>query len=277
MVLLTPERKRSIKALARTGDGYYRRAAKVAAVVRGRVLEVAPLSLSFRGAYDSHEAAMAAVPADKLPGYNHEEIAEVSFEQMCRLAPWDYPVLYWLNRLFELDCRRVLDAGGHMGTKYRAFSGYLAGRDASMAWTIYDLPEIVKAGRRQAELDRLDELRFVDDLRDSGPVDVLLASGLLQYLDIPFGTLIGRMREKPAWILINKLAVREGRTVVTLENFGKALVPYRIRCRSDFFKEIDALGYAIEDSWENPTLSHVIPTHPELGASTSIGLCLRLA
>ncbi|MFV0295386.1 MAG: methyltransferase, TIGR04325 family [Hyphomicrobiaceae bacterium] len=276
MLTITSEQKRAIKSLVRRGNTYYRRMADAGAMVRGRLLNVAPISITYRGAYESYAQAISAVPASKLPGYNHEDIAETSFDFMCRLAPWDYPVLYWLNRLLGDNGGHILDAGGHMGTKYRAFSGYIDfGPDVT--WTVYDLPEIIKAGRRKAAEDHLDALTFIDAPGEAGHVDILLASGLLQYLDISFTDLIGQLRHKPPSIIINKLAVRDGDMVVTLENFGPALVPYQIRCRDDFFAEIRALGYRVVDEWQNPTLAHVIPTHPELGPSTSLGLVLELA
>ncbi|MEZ5856471.1 MAG: TIGR04325 family methyltransferase [Hyphomicrobiaceae bacterium] len=274
MITLTAERRRTLKSVLHQGQSAYRLAAKSAAVIKGRLLGITPLSLGFRGAYATYDAAMAAVPRDTLAGYNHEDIADISFDVMCKIAPWDYPVLYWLDRLLRGEGGRLLDAGGHMGTKYRAFSNYLD-LGPSVDWIIYDLPAIVQAGRRRAENDNLESLIFTDQLDDVGRIDILLASGLLQYLDIPFSQLVGQLAVRPQHILINKLAVRDGATVVTLENFGRALVPYQIRSQMAFFEEIDQLGYRIVDTWDIPSLSHTITTHPELGASRSMGLYLE--
>lgn len=218
---------------------------------------------------------MAAVPERKLAGYNHEAIADVAFVEMCRVALWDYPVLYWLERLAP-EISRIVDAGGHMGTKFRAFRNHLKLRPGC-EWIVYDVPAIVKAGRERAEKDGLNGLSFTDDLASVKQAEIFLASGLLQYLDIPFPELIGKLQEKPQHILINKLAVRDGETVVTLENFGKALVPYQIRARKPFFDDIEKMGYRVVDQWTIPSLSHVITTHPELGRSESVGCYLTLA
>lgn len=213
------------------------------------------------------------MPAKKLTGYNHNCVADISFDVMCRVAAWDYPVLYWLQRLLP-GAARVLDAGGHMGTKFRAFQKHLD-LGPLLEWIIYDVPAIVSAGRKLAVDQGIQGLSFADDLSAVPATDILLASGLLQYLDISFTEFIGRLAVRPRHLIINKLAVRDGETIVTLENFGMAMIPYQIRSRRPFFAEIEQLGYRVVDEWTIPSLSHTISTHPEFGASQIIGCYLR--
>jgi putative methyltransferase (TIGR04325 family) len=194
---------------------------------------------------------------------------------MCRVAPWDYPVVFWLERLlYESGC--VLDAGGHMGTKYRAFRQYLRLEERKIRWIIYDLPVLVDQGKKRALEEGLNKLEFIDTLSNAPAVDIKLVSGLLQYLDIPFSDLVGQMRSLPQHIIVNKVALREEETIFTLENFGVALVPYQIRNRQVFLNEIHSMGYDIMDEWEIPSLSHVIPSRSEAGRSQSAGFYLKL-
>lgn len=86
---------------------------------------------------------------------------------------------------------------------------------------------------------------------------------VLQYLDVPLPSLLDRLPERPRHLLLNKVATREGDSVLTLENFGLAEVTYRIRDRSAF------------DQWEIESLSHRIPARPDLGASRSLGFALE--
>lgn len=232
------------------------------------------LNPRFEGAYASYEDAVAAVPKGLLVGYDNEAVTEIAFEQMCQIALWDWPVLYWLKRLEPIS--HILDAGGHMGTKYRAFRNHLALDQGKAQWMVYDVPAMVKAGRERAEKDGLSNLSFVDSLSDAPEADVLLASGLLQYLNIPFSDLLGQLRRRPPYLLLNKVATREGPSVFTLENFGSARVPYMIRDRQEFLSSLDGLGYDIVDQWRIPELSHMIPYHPRLGASVSYGYCAKL-
>lgn len=228
----------------------------------------------FSGAYASYQEAVASVRKDLLVGYDNDAVTEVAFDQMCRIALWDWPVLYWLKRLEPISC--VLDVGGHMGTKFRAFQNHLALREAGTRWIVYDVPAMVRAGRERAKRDGLTDLSFIDSLSEAPAADVLLASGLLQYLDVPFDELIGRLITRPRYLILNKVATREGASVFTLENFGCAKVPYMIRNRREFLSSLDALGYDVVDEWRIPELSHVITTHRHLGTSVSFGYCAKL-
>lgn len=94
------------------------------------------------GAYPDHASALGAVPEGQMKGYDHGDIAEVSFEAMCRLTLWDYPVILWLRDLWRPGLT-IVDAGGHMGTKYIAFAPHLPLAEAT--WCVLDLPAICVA------------------------------------------------------------------------------------------------------------------------------------
>ncbi len=235
----------------------------------GRLRMATGLPVRFSGAYASFDEALAAAQRQGIAGYDHDAVADVAFERMCQLVPWDYPVLFWLSRL-ESRIATVVDAGGHMGTKFRAFRRSLPSIDR-LNWTVYDLPAIVKAGEKRARADGLSALTFTSRLEDGGPCDLFLGSGLLQYLNVPLPELLGRLSAPPPHLLLNKVALRKGKTLVTLERIGPALVPYQIRNEAEFLEMLAALGYRIEDRWSIPSLSHTIDTHPKFGASESAG------
>ncbi len=259
---------------ARQAKRLLRRSVGLPNPTTGRPHNLFPPGTRFAGAYPTREAALAAIPQDVLAGYDHREVAPVSFERMCELVLWDYPILFWLARLLP-DAPHVVDAGGHMGTKYRAFSKVLA-LDPPVSWTIYDLPEIVRAGRARAEAEGLRALAFVEDPSEVAAVDVFLASGLFQYLDVPIATMLGRLPRLPPHLLVNKVANWDGKTTFTLENFGVALVPYQIRNTKEFLGEASQLGYEVVDEWQIAPLSHQLDTHPKLGHWSSSGFYMRL-
>ncbi len=168
----------------------------------------------------------------------------------------------------------MTDAGGHLGTKYIAFSGVL---DLSeVTWAVYDLPGIITAAReRQQNCELPQAIRFEmapDDLPNS---DLLLASGLLQYLDQPFAEFVQSLPHRPTYIIVNKVALWGRPKAFTIERIGAGRVPYQIRNRPAFEAEIAAMGYVIEDQWDIEGLGHVIATHPWLGQSQSAGYLLR--
>lgn len=240
----------------------------------GRLKYLSPFPRRFSGAYESYEKAMEAAGRTALAGYDNDEVTDVSFDQMCKIAPWDYPVLFWMNKL-EAELDGLVDAGGHMGTKYRAFRNHLS-LEPSFRWIVYDVAAVVRAGRARAQREDCPGLEFVDDISLAADVQLFLGSGLLQYLDKPLSQLISSMGTRPRHLLLNKVALRKGPEVVTLERIGPALVPYRMRNEAAFMRNVCQLGYKLVDRWSIPSLSHVVETHPELGASESAGFYFRL-
>lgn len=238
-----------------------------------RMLSQTARSTRFAGAYPGRDAALTALARFTTNGYDDEKIADISLEVMRRRAIWDYPVILWLDRLLP-DWPTVLDAGGHLGTKYTAFSEML---DLSaVSWTVYDLPGIVKAARRRQVEGTIPAAITFEDRPEHVPAcDILLASGLLQYLDMPLSDLIARLKHRPRFILLNKVALRNGGELHTMERIGRSRVLYRIRERQLWEAEIAGLGYEVLDTWEIAALGHVIPTHPWLGRSESRGYLLR--
>jgi putative methyltransferase (TIGR04325 family) len=230
----------------------------------------------FRGAFSSYEEALAAVSPGLLAGYNNQVVVDDAVELMSSILPSDEPVLQWLQRLLP-NVTTILDAGGHVGVKYRAFRERLRLDDRQVRWIVYDTPVMVRAGRQRAAADGLDRLSFIEKLRDAPPVDVMLCSGLLQFLDIPFTDLMRQLPTRPQHLILNKVATRDGRTVVMLDRFAGVEVPYQIRDRAEFLASLDGLGYEIVDEWVLPELAHPITADPSLGASTSRGYYARLA
>lgn len=242
-----------------------------ARMVHGRYLAFRPGKLRFRGAFASFDEAMASVRGGMLAGYDHDGVSDVSRSVMEQVPLWDYPILYWLMRLAP-ELSHVVDAGGHTGVKYRAFRRHL---DLDrLSWIVYDLPAQVKAGRALVRPeDRT--LSFVERLEDAPAADLLLASGLMPYLDGSLADLVRRLRVPPRYVLLNKVVTRDGPTVITLENFGVAEVPYQIRNEGEVPAALEALGYDIIDSWTIESLGHNIPTHPGLGRCVYRGYVAR--
>jgi putative methyltransferase (TIGR04325 family) len=241
--------------------------------IGGRLRYLSPFPRRFTGAYSSYEQAYSKAQSLGLAGYDHEEVADIALAQMSLVAPWDYPVLFWLRPLMgELD--GLVDAGGHVGTKYRAWRDLLP-IGSSFRWSVYDLPAIARVGARMAERDGLDQLSFFDRIEEAPASPLFLGSGLMQYLDTPLSALLRRMPRLPTHLILNKVALRKGAPVVTLERIGRSYVPYQVRSEGTFIEDIQAMGYSMIDRWTIPSLSNVIETHPELGASTSSGFYFR--
>lgn len=254
--------KQKIKQLLRVVNGY-----------RWRLKANGAHPPRFSGAFLSRQGALDSQAKNPNVGYDNADIVDVSFDAMSQVLPWDYPVLFWLqNRLSP--GMTLLDAGGHLGTKYLAFRNLL---DLSaINWRIYDVPAIVEHGRKlQAEGTLPEEIAFSSDLQECATPDILLASGLLQYLDTPFSDMVKGLAKPPQTILVNKVAMSNGAAIFTLEQIGSAKVPYQMRDKIAFEAEIADMGYRIVDCWKIPELSHTIATHPLVGQSESFGYLLE--
>lgn len=226
----------------------------------------------FRGVYPTYEEALASIRPGLLAGYDHDPVVTINCEYMCQIRYDDWPILYWLQRLAPVT-KCLLDAGGHIGTKYRAFRNHL---DLNgLQWVVYDLPTVVRRGRDRATAEGLTNLHFIDKLSTAPDADALLTLGLFQYLHEPLDKFFGQLPSRPRHLLVSKVAVREGPTIVTLENFRCAEVPYFVRNRAEFFSSLTDLGYDIVDQWESD-LPRAIPSHPEVGNFTSCGCYARL-
>ncbi len=243
------------------------------AAVRARALVDREPYLS--GAFSTLEEAKASLPPEVQPGYDSDDMTEVAKDMMLSMLGWDYPVVFWMDRLLRTHGSfSLLDAGGHIGTKHHAFGPYLD--LGQIDWTVWDLPALLRAGRK-AQADGLvsADIKFADTVADAGEVDLLLASGLMQYLDISFTQLIDQMAQRPRWVLLNKVATRADDDLVTLQLIGTTRVPYQMRHRGRFEAELKAAGYVIRDSWTIEGLAHRIGTHPWLGTSESKGYFLE--
>lgn len=229
----------------------------------------------FTGAFPTRDMALNSLPVAARGAYDQDGLVEVNYTAMRRVAPWDYPVLYWLLKCSaDHATLSVLDAGGHLGTKFSAFADHLP--MDRINWSIWDLPTFIRTAKAwQAEGKIPGQITFLDDLSDSQPVEVLLASGLMQYVDLSLSEIVGKLPNRPRTILLNKVAVRAGETVVTLEQIGAAKVPYQIRNEGSWMAELGALGYEVVDDWDVPELRHRIDTHPWLGESQSKGYVLQ--
>ncbi len=247
-------------------------AASLPATASARLRANTARASRFSGAFETRDAALTSLPERLQSGYDDSAIAEVSFDWMCTRAAWDYPLLYWLKTLLPQG-GTILDAGGHLGTKYIAFRDVLNVKD--LRWVVYDLPGIIAAARaRQAQGQIPKAITFWDDLAQVPPAELMIASGVLQYLDQPLGAFLEGLQKPPGYILINKLPLRSGTPIFTIERIGSAKVPYHIRSTQTWSAEVSAAGYQIADTWPIPELSHVIATHPMLGPSESNGYLL---
>ncbi|MEX2474020.1 TIGR04325 family methyltransferase [Marinobacter sp.] len=231
----------------------------------------------FRGVYPDFETATANAPGGKPLGYDNEAPASADMYRfrMRSISPCDYPVAFWLNRLMQPN-DRLLDFGGHVGVLYYALSRYLAFPE-SFRWQLYDVPAVIREARSfAATRSSPATLTFCDDLSQAAPCNWVLFSGSLQYVEDSLASLIGRLQDRPTYVLINMLPVHPTKSFVTLQNIGTAFCPYKIYSADELKTEINNLGGEVVDQWRNADKSCSIPFHWDHCLDYYCGQLIRL-
>ena len=147
----------------------------------------------FRGVFETFEEAIQSAPRTKSVGYDNEELAleyqqmleQENWEHSSRLvAPYDYPVMFWLGEILgHGDVKSVFDFGGNVGIHYYGYRKYLEYPE-TLRWFVCDVPAIVKVGKTIAEKrDCTTSLVFTCSFQDVNGKDVFLASGSVQYVE----------------------------------------------------------------------------------------------
>lgn len=229
---------------------------------------------SFRGVFNSFEEALASAPKTKAKGFNVDEFVGFFDNRRNQLFLYDYPVLFWLDRIL-CEKSRVFDIGGNTGIHYVAYRPYLRAWD-QVQWEICEVPVVVEAGKKFAEREGYaDHLSFTDNIWNAEGADVVLSSGTLQYIDKPsLQDLLASLKKAPDHLLLGKLPLYSGRSYVTLQNGGPHFVAQRVFNRKDFLGRLNELGYRVVDEWQDPSRSCHVPFHPECSVPVFTGLYL---
>jgi len=216
----------------------------------------------FKGIYESYQEAIGYSPETKTIGYDNKAPAGMYKDRVGKLYPYDYPVLFWLEKILDDDNNRVFDFGGHIGLSYYSYIKYLSIKKIN--WLVYDLDEVVNAGIEFArEQDKAHQLNFTRDLSEASGFDVFLASGSLQYLEGNLTDILSGLSDWPKYIVVNMLPAYKGKGFYTLQNIGTAFCPYQIFNNDDFINGVLDNGYELFDEWRNEDKACEVAFEPE--------------
>lgn len=209
------------------------------------------------GEFPTFTDAARAVPPGAPKGYDTPAAAELYRDRLDSILPKDYPALLWLSRALP-GASTLFDIGGHVGQLYYTYRRYLE-LPLALRWTVCDVPAVVRAGETIAHERGATALRFTTRLDEVDGADVVLASGSLQYIERRLDDLLGRAARRPRHVVVNQMPTHPGREIVTLQNIGVAICPYRLAARGALPAALDALGYELVDTWEDPTRRTALP------------------
>lgn len=229
----------------------------------------------FLGIHRSWDEAQAAALAFGHAGYDDAASATL-YDHRLRLDTHDYPSLYWLSRSLQEGLKGVFDVGGAIGIKFIAFREPLS-QYADLVWRVHDVPAMVVHGRElAAQRGDEDRLQFTDRFDDGEGLDVLFASGVLQYLPGTLSELLASYGRLPRRIVINTVPVHDQHEYFTVNSIGTAFCPYRVQTQAGLVRGLTSLGYRLRESWINPDKALTIVGHPAHSLRHYSGYCLDL-
>lgn len=229
----------------------------------------------YYGVYHSYAQAQEHAPKSLPTTYDTEAAGRMYHDQMERLRVSDYPLLYWVARLLQAGERRVFDLGGHIGISYYGFRRYLD-YPADLRWLVHDVPAVVTAGRDWAmRHDTLRRLEFTNAREDADGQQMLIATGVLQYLEYTLPELLQQLKNPPAHVLVNLTPMHPSQGYFTLQNIGIAICPYRVMAVPEFIAGMQALGYAVIDRWESFERNLRVPFEPACAVDCYYGFYFR--
>lgn len=167
---------------------------------------------------------------------------------------FDYPVLFWLKDLIK-DNSQVLDFGGKLGEHFYAYQNYISFPE-NLKWIVLELPKIIEAGEKLRNLRNEPRLAFIDENHSPKNFDVMLASGVIQYVDKKF--LESLFENNYEHIIINRLPLNKSNEFITIQNVGGAFAFHYIYNKDEFIKFIEAKGFKLIDEWEETFDSIII-------------------
>ena len=203
----------------------------------------------FYGVYKSFNDARTHIPSTKPVGYNHKAAANMYSNLVERIRLVDYPVIFWMNEIID-ENSVVFDFGGHIGIRFYSYSKYISFPE-KFQWYVYDLPSIIKEGKKIAAEKGEERILFTDKINLSGKENIFFASGSLQYFEEPVYSIINKNNLSPKHVIINGFPLHEKHEFVTINNMGTAYCPYKIYNKDKFIKKMIENGYELVDIWNN--------------------------
>lgn len=210
-----------------------------------------------RGRFRTFQEAEAFLPVWRRSSFNNQEIMAGGIETFSEIHIFDWPVLFFLQQAInERKLHVVTDFGGHIGVKYHAFRNMLKFPEGLM-WQVVDMPALVAEGKRRLTPD-LRALKFFDSLNEAAPCDVLICSGVLQYIDTDIDAFFDALPSRPEMIILNKVGVSNRGGCVGLETHAQWELPNRVFTREQLADVRRRLGYKLVAGWTIPHRNYVL-------------------
>lgn len=150
--------------------------------------------------------------------FNHEEYNIPLLAALMSAAAWNRGGL------------RVLDFGGALGSTYWQ-NRALLGKLDFLSWNVVEQPHVVACGQEEFQSERL---RFWPDMAScaaAGPVDVILFSSVLQYVEDPYIFLEQAVALAPTLIILDRTPFADKGERITVQHVPESIYRASYACR----------------------------------------------
>ncbi len=241
-------------------------------------------SISYRGTFASRQEAEAAINPHETSQYDvvnkkkSENIQQEEQKLDTYFKDADYPLFFWLSQTLTPGCN-VLELGGSLGHCYYTCERFQI-LPPQVNWVVAELPEAVSLGRQLAEKRQQTALSFItsdsNSMAATGPADVFVTAGTLQYLEQELWLILDGLTDKPRHVLVHHLPVHNETDYWTLQKLALCEVPYHVYSRRSLLEEMNQRGYALDTEWHYPRYIE-IPFHRRATAIRGYqGYCFTL-
>jgi putative methyltransferase (TIGR04325 family) len=261
---------RFVKSVSRFRAGQY--------FLRG--LQTLPLTrplyqglVGYQRPFASLEEADSAVSRYAQGGHENPQNVKNHLGMYSKARPSDYAALFYIRPILS-RITRVFDLGGNAGNLFYSYSNYLDWPDG-FTWQVLDLPGNMASGEAIARERGAHQLRFTGEWKEADGADLLIVSGSLHYLHRPLAEMIGELKQRPSYLLINRTPMTDGAPVATIQDLGIFRIACMLHNKAQVIRDLEQCDYVVVDEWKAAELSLEIPGYPEHSVPAYTGLFLR--
>ena len=193
--------------------------------------------IHFRGSYTDWAAAEkhaegydAGQILEKVRQATHRVIrGEAACERdsvLFETVPYPFPLIAVLLRaaLENQGRLNVLDFGGALGSSYYQCRDFLA-QASPLRWCVVEQPHYVECGQREFENNTLRFFESVETCAQAAPPQVILASGVLQYMPDPARILGLFVQTGADYIVIDRTPVStNGKQIISVQSIPHTII-----------------------------------------------------
>jgi putative methyltransferase (TIGR04325 family) len=165
--------------------------------------------------------------------------------------PYNFPLIATLLGAALENGNRldVLDFGGSLGSSYFDSRSFIESV-ANVSWSIVEQPHFVAAGKKNVATEELHFFETIDDCGREHQPNVVVLSGVLQYLPDPWETLQSLRRLESLYLFIDRTAlIMADRDRLTVQHVPswiyEASIPAWFLSQQKFLQWISEANYRV--------------------------------